>query len=80
MLLIFLTDCAAIRNISSIIRGKFLKFQINAIYHDTLLLKLSWYGITGKANNLIKSYLVDRYQRVEIKKHKLWSSDSFKMG
>jgi hypothetical protein len=35
--------------------------------HDTLLLKLNWYGITGKANNWIKSYLVDRCQRVEIK-------------
>jgi hypothetical protein len=32
-----------------------------------LLLKLNWYGITGKANNWNKSYLVDRYQRAEIK-------------
>jgi hypothetical protein len=32
-----------------------------------LLLKLNWYGITGKASNWIKSYLVDRYPGVEIK-------------
>jgi len=30
------------------------------VNHDTLLL----YGISGKANNLIKSYLQGRYQRV----------------
>jgi hypothetical protein len=28
---------------------------------------LEFYGITGRANNLIKSYLNDRYQRVLIK-------------
>jgi hypothetical protein len=39
----------------------------DCVNHDTLLLKLNWYGITGKANNLIKSYLMDRYQRVEMK-------------
>ena len=32
-----------------------------------MLSKLEFYGITGKANNLIKSYLSDRYQRVLIK-------------
>ena len=32
-----------------------------------LLSKLESYGITGKAKNLIKSYLNDRYQRVRIK-------------
>jgi len=35
--------------------------------HNVLLCKLEFYGITGKANNLIKSYLSDRYQRVLIK-------------
>jgi hypothetical protein len=38
------------------------------VNHDNFLLKLNWHGITGKANNWIKSYLMDRYQRVEIKK------------
>jgi hypothetical protein len=31
-----------------------------------LLSKLEFYGITGRANNLRKSYLNDRYQRVLI--------------
>jgi len=35
--------------------------------HNTLLSKLEFYGITGRANNLIKSYRSDRYQRVLIK-------------
>ena len=29
---------------------------------------MEFYGILGKANNLIKSYLQNRYQRVQIKK------------
>jgi hypothetical protein len=33
------------------------------INHDTLLFILNLYGINGKANNWIKSYLVDRYQK-----------------
>jgi len=35
--------------------------------HYILLSILEFYGITGSANNLIKSYLNDRYQRVLIK-------------
>jgi hypothetical protein len=39
----------------------------DSIKHDILLFKLNFYSINGKANKWIKSYLMDRYQRVEIK-------------
>jgi hypothetical protein len=32
--------------------------------HDILLSKIDFYGISGKANSLIKSCLQDRYQKV----------------
>ena len=38
--------------------------QVN---HNILLSKLEFYGITGRAMNLIKPYLGDRYQTVRIK-------------
>jgi hypothetical protein len=40
----------------------------NVLIIDILLPKLNFYGITGKANEWIKSYLKNRYKRVEIKK------------
>ena len=40
----------------------------DCVNHNILLLKLEFYGILGKTNTLIKSYLQNRYQRVQIKK------------
>jgi hypothetical protein len=48
--------------------------------HDILLLKLKFYGITDEANEWIKSYLKNRYQRVEIKKQKLQSQCILELG
>jgi len=44
-----------------------------------LLSKIEFYGVSGKANKLIKSYLKDRYQRVLVdlksrKYHSKWES------
>ena len=35
--------------------------------HDLLIEKLKFYGITGTASKLIKSYLTNRFQRVKIR-------------
>jgi hypothetical protein len=48
----------------------------DCVNHDILLSKLNFYGITGKANKWIKSYLKNRYQREEIK-NKHFSSNAF---
>jgi len=40
----------------------------DCVNHNILLSKMEFYGIAGKANTLIKSYLQNRYQRVQIKK------------
>jgi hypothetical protein len=43
-----------------------LKKAFDCVKHSTLLSKLEFFGITGKANSLMKSCLQDRFQRVSI--------------
>jgi len=38
----------------------------DCVKHDILLAKLEYYGINGKADDLIKSYFNDRYQIITI--------------
>ena len=50
----------------SLAGGLFLDLRkaFNCVDHDILLSKLHYYGISGKANELMKSYITDSYQRV----------------
>jgi len=50
----------------SLAGGLFLDLRkvSDCVDHDILLSKLNCYGISGKANELMKSYITDRYQRV----------------
>jgi hypothetical protein len=41
-----------------------LTIASNCVQCDILLAKLEYYSMNGKAGDLIKSYLNDRYQRV----------------
>jgi hypothetical protein len=52
------------------VRGIFcdLHKAFDCVNHNILLSKLEFCGIFGKFNSLIKSYLHNRYQRVQIKK------------
>jgi hypothetical protein len=43
-----------------------LEKAFDSVNHDILLSKLSYYGISGKAKSLLKSYLQNRHQRVLI--------------
>ena len=38
----------------------------DCVNHDILLAKLDYYGISGTANKLLRSFLKDRFQRVEV--------------
>ena len=44
-----------------------LQKAFHCVNHGILLSKLGFYGIGGKAHELFKSYIEDRYQRVELK-------------
>jgi hypothetical protein len=46
------------------------------VNHEILLAKLDFYGISGISNKLIRSYLYDRYQRVEITNNMHFKSSS----
>jgi hypothetical protein len=43
-----------------------LQKAFDTVNHDSLLNKLQYYGIKGKAKKLLESYLQNRYQRVQI--------------
>jgi len=38
----------------------------DSVYHDILLSKLHYYGISDKVKLLLESYLQNRYQKVHI--------------
>jgi len=55
-----------------------LEKAFDSVNHDILLSKLSYYGVSGKATSLLKSYLQNKYQRVLIT-NSLFNSNTFKM-
>jgi len=64
-----------------LVGGIFCNLQkaFHCVTHNILLSKIEFYGVSGKANNLIISYLQNRYQRVLVdlnsrKYHSKWES------
>ena len=55
-------------NKNKLVGGLFCDFHkaFDCVNHELLLAKLEYYGISGISNNLIRSYLNDRYHKVEI--------------
>ena len=53
----------------NLVGGLFCDLQkaFDCVSHDILLAKLEFYGISGIANKLMRSYIKNRYQRVVIK-------------
>ena len=51
--------------LTKIVGALFLDLQkaFDCVNHDILLSKLNFYGISGIANKLLKSYIKDRYER-----------------
>jgi hypothetical protein len=47
-----------------------LQKAFDCVNHNILLAKMKFYGITGIAYNLIRSYLNNRYQRISMKDSK----------
>jgi hypothetical protein len=71
------TDTASCKLTSNILTALNNKLLVGGIFYnlykafdcvnyDILLSKMEFYGISGKANTLIESYLQGRYQRVLI--------------
>ena len=47
-----------------------LSKAFDTLNYDILMSKLEYYGITGKENELLRSYLTGRSQYVEVNGHK----------
>ena len=43
-----------------------LSKAFDCVQHSTLVMKLHFYGIRGRALNLLTSYLADRVQRIDV--------------
>jgi len=63
---ILLNEILEAMNSKHMVGGIFcdLHKAFDCINHDVLLEKLKFYGVSGKFYNLVKSYLIGRYQNV----------------